>query len=152
MNRLERKDRQRGTATAELGVMLPLIMLGLVGLADFGRAAMETITIANAAHAGAKYGAHSPQYMMNTTGIHAAVLAELQEMENTDSVVVGIDQYCNCPDGTEVSCDDGVCGLDASTRRTYVAVRVEKLFSTVINYPGVPDVITIAREAHVRAR
>lgn len=149
---VKRTDPRAGSATAELSVMLPLMLLGIVGLADFGRAAMETITIANAAHAGAKYGSHSPQNMGNTTGIHAAVLAELQEMDTTQNVVVAVEQYCNCPDGTEVSCVDGVCGLSAALRRTYVKVRVEKLFSTIVNYPGVPEVITLAREAQLRAR
>ena len=41
---LKRQDPRAGTATAELSVMLPLMLLAIVGLADFGRAAMEMIT------------------------------------------------------------------------------------------------------------
>jgi len=152
MSVLRQDTRQSGAATAELSVMLPLLMLGLVGLADFGRAAMETITIANAAHAGVKYGSHSPYHMTDTVGIHDAVIAELQDMTDTSNVVVAVEQYCNCPDGTEVDCEDGLCGLTEELRRTYVKVTVEKMFSTVVNYPGVPDVLTLSREAHLRAR
>ena len=133
-------------------MILPLLLVGIVGLTDFGRAAMESITIANAAHAGAKYGSHSPGHMGDAMGIQAAVQAELQDMGDTSSILVESERYCNCPDGTEVDCEDGLCGLDDTGRRTYIRVRVEKLFSTVINYPGVPEVITLAREAHVRAR
>ncbi|MEE8311862.1 MAG: TadE/TadG family type IV pilus assembly protein [Candidatus Binatia bacterium] len=149
---LKRQDLQAGVATAELSVVLPLLLVGIVGLTDFGRAAMESITIANAAHAGAKYGSHSPGHMGDTLGIRSAVEAELQDLGDTSSIVVETEKYCNCPDGAVVDCDDGVCGIDATGRRTYIRVRVEKLFSTVIKYPGVPELITLKREAHVRAR
>ncbi|TFH21723.1 MAG: hypothetical protein E4H03_09990 [Myxococcales bacterium] len=149
---LKRNNPEAGTATAELSVILPLLLLGIVGLTDFGRAAMESITIANAAHAGAMYGSHSPGHMGDAMGIQSAVQAELQDMGDISSVVIESERYCNCPDGSVVDCEDGVCGLDDKLRRTYIRVRVEKLFSTVVNYPGVPEVITLAREAHVRAR
>jgi hypothetical protein len=137
---------------AELAVVLPILLLGLVGLADFGRATMETITVANAAHAGAKYGSHSTYHMTDIVGIRSAALAEMQEMSDLERVSIDAARYCSCPDGELVSCADGVCGETAESRRTYVRVRVEKLFETVFTYPGVPDVIILSREAHVRAR
>jgi len=149
---LKRQDPRAGTATAELAVMLPLMLLAIVGLADFGRAAMEMITIANAAHAGAKYGSHSPYHMTDIVGIQNAAAAELQDMGGVESVTIAAEQYCTCPDGSEVSCVDGTCGLTAALRRTYVRVRVEKLFTTLINYPGIPNVLTLSREAQLRAR
>ena len=149
---MKRNNPQSGAATAELSVIFPLVLVGIVGLTDFGRAAMESITISNAAHAGAKYASHSPGHMGDAMGIQGAVQAELQDMGDISSILIESEQYCNCPDGGVVDCEDGLCGLDDTGRRTYIRVRVEKLFSTLVNYPGVPEVITLAREAHVRSR
>jgi hypothetical protein len=51
-----------------------------------------------------------------------------------------------------VDCEDGVCGLEASAKRIFVSVRVEQPFATLFPYPGIPETMLLAREAHVRAR
>src|SRR5712691_5470374 len=50
---------QGGQSLVEFALALPLLLLILLGLADFGRAFYYTTAIANAARAGAEYAAHA---------------------------------------------------------------------------------------------
>ena len=142
----------RGTATAELSLLLPFLLVAVLGTTDFARICFQTIAIANAAQAGAKYATHSPSHATDSVGIQTAVLNDLQDTAAAADVAVESERYCTCPDGGSVSCVDGTCGGSAATRRTYVRVRVEKTFEALFPYPGVPASVQLVREARVRAR
>jgi len=151
LNNMVRKG-QRGNATMELSVVLPFVLLGVLGITDFARLGFQSIALANAARAGAAYASHSPQHMNDTTGIQTAVLNELSDTVAPADVNLEIQKYCSCPDGSTVSCDSGVCGMDAATRRTYIRVRVAKSYEPFFEYPGLPKHLTLTREAQIRSR
>ena len=67
------RNDQRGADLVELALMLPLLLLVLLGVADFGRAMHTYITITNAAREGARYASHFPHHV---AGIRAAVKHE----------------------------------------------------------------------------
>ena len=150
----ERAKRRamHGGSTAELALVLPFVLLAVLGISDFARACFQTIAVANAAQAGAKFGAHSPQNATNELGIHNAVLAELGDTVQPEEVTIVADRHCECPDGNAIDCDEGTCGLEASSKRIFVSVRVEKPFEMMFSYPGMPESFVLTREAHVRAR
>ena len=60
---------EAGNSLVETGFFLPLLLLLLMGVADFGRAYYLAIEVAGAAHAGAVYGA---QNITDTTGMQNA--------------------------------------------------------------------------------
>lgn len=51
---------RRGAAAVEFAVVLPLLVLLLLGGADFGRCFYSAMAVTNAARAGAEYGAMHP--------------------------------------------------------------------------------------------
>ena len=53
-------DRRRGQALVEFAVVVPLFMLLLAGMVDFGMGLNASITVTNAAREGARYGIVSP--------------------------------------------------------------------------------------------
>jgi Flp pilus assembly protein TadG len=57
---------QRGQSLVEFALALPVLLVLLLGLADFGRAFYYTSTIANAARAGAEYAARATVASPNT--------------------------------------------------------------------------------------
>jgi Flp pilus assembly protein TadG len=67
---------QGGQSLVELALALPVLLLILLGLADFGRAFYYTTTIANAARAGAEYAAINAGVGANTTTISYKVCNE----------------------------------------------------------------------------
>jgi Flp pilus assembly protein TadG len=67
-------DGVNGQALLETALMLPL----LLGIIEFGRVAYFSILVANAAHAGAHYGARSPASAADNAGMVQAALNEGQ--------------------------------------------------------------------------
>jgi hypothetical protein len=54
--------KRRGQALAEMAVMVPFLVIGMMGMLDLGRAFYYQISITNAVREGARYAA-SPYYM-----------------------------------------------------------------------------------------
>ena len=69
-----------------------------------------------------------------------------------DQYEILVDRYCRCEDDTSVDCDTGTCTAGSGSRRTYVRVKIGTNFTTIFDYPGIPPVIELAREARLRAR
>ncbi len=56
---------RRGAATLEFAIVLPVLVLLLTGIMEFGRVALLAIPIAEAARTGAMYGAMNPPDAVN---------------------------------------------------------------------------------------
>lgn len=73
--------RRRGAAAIEFAIVLPMLMLLLLGGADFGRCFHSAMAITNAARAGAEYGAMHPfdtsSQVAWQTGVQQAAINEL---------------------------------------------------------------------------
>jgi hypothetical protein len=139
---------QAGTATVEMALLSPLLVLMFLGTIDFGRLFYDGITAANAARAGAQYAAQSKAKSEDTYGITQAAMADA---ENVDGVSVAVERYCECSNGSSVDCDDD-CGIFDRAPRVYVRVRAEKTFETLFPYPGIPHTVNINQEAVIRAQ
>jgi len=133
----------------EVAVAMPLLMLILVGLVDFGRAASEAIDVENAARAGASYGARNVGLAADAAAIQGAALADLSQDIDPLAVTVVSERYCECSDGTSVNCSNKCSGL---LPQMYLRVRVGKTFHTLLGYPGVPNQIDLSREVRLRVR
>ena len=57
---------ESGGAAVELAVVLPFLLLIVAGVVDYGRAYYTATTVANAARAGAEYGARDPAFTGDT--------------------------------------------------------------------------------------
>ena len=148
------KRSEKGAALAELALLVPLLLAALVGSIDLGRAGYELIAVANAAQAGAKWGSFSEDRSNNYAGMENAARQDLSKSLPSASFTVAAIRYCTCGDGSEVDCAalPGACDPALGTTRTYVRVRVDKTFNTLVDYPGLPTTIALTREAHMRAR
>lgn len=63
------KSKETGQALIELAISLPLLLLLLLGAAEFGRMAYMAIEVADAAKAAAQYGAQDATTAEDTNGI-----------------------------------------------------------------------------------
>ena len=141
--------RQRGSAMMELAVILPLLLVTTIGLVDFGRAAFEAIEVENAAHAGASYGARSKGLAADVTGIESAAIADMGDEVDASKVAIESERFCECDNGSSIDCDNTCSGVQPLM---YVRVEVEKKFTTLLTYPGIPDGIDLKREVQLRVR
>src|SRR6266852_3787293 len=81
----------RGSAMIELAVALPIVILLSIGVADLARIYYTSITVANAARAGAAFGA-------DTAATDSAMTVAAQNDAGSltlDSISAG--RYCICP-------------------------------------------------------
>ena len=118
---------EAGTSLVETGFFLPLLLLLLMGVADFGRAYYLAIEVAGAAHAGAVYGA---QNITDTTGMQNA--AKLNAPDVSGLAATGT-WGCECSDGTASSASCTITPT-CSVNVVYYA----KVITTVTYHPIMP--------------
>ena len=142
---MKRLTGRRGTST--LGMALTLTLLGVLvlGAADLGRLAYDLTLVANAVGAGLSDGSMGHSEASDGTKDRNLGVADKQDVEG---VSVVSNRFCQCADGSVVSCDDGTCSV--GTPRIYVWVRAYKVYQTILPYPGIPSSITLDREGFMR--
>ena len=145
-----RDDRRSdpGAALVEMAVAMPLLLLMVLGVGDFGRVLYTAITLSHAARAGAAYGAQSNGYTGDTAGIQQA--AE-EEAQNIAPITVTSQRICECTGGTPVSCTTASCG-SYGVPRAFVEVTTTRTFQTLVPFPGIPDTVPLSRTAKVRVQ
>ena len=136
-----------GTAILELALLLPVLMLLLLGAIDLGRVFYENVTIATAARAGVQYGAQNTATSSNYAGMQQAALDEAQDLSGVTATAT---RYCECSDGTTADCTTGRCSGKAPIM--HVRVTVQKTFSVLFPYPGVPSPVALSHVAVMRVR
>lgn len=110
---------ETGQALTELGLILPVFVLMLLGSVELARVAYAAIEVSNAAHAGAQYGAQSFIYMNDTTGIQNAATndaANITLASTTPTLTY------TCSDGTTPTGSPLVCASSTATVEAILTV------------------------------
>lgn len=135
-----RRARQGGQAMMELCLVLPVLLLLLVGVIEFGRAAYFDIEVTDAARAGALYGAQSMADAADQLAITQAVLNNAQDVPAAQATITS-SVSCTCPDsgtiGTAANCTGGALGCTPA--QVYVTVEVQYPLQTLFQFPGIPS-------------
>ncbi len=135
-----------GSAVVELALILPFLLLLIVGVVDYGRAFYTSITVANAARAGAEYGASDPAFSGDTIGMKNFAQGDGQE---AGTLTLSARRYCECG-GVAQSCSD-FCPSGAAPD-VFVEVTAGKSLSLFFSYPGLPSAVSIVRKATFRSQ
>jgi Flp pilus assembly protein TadG len=132
-----RSQRSRGVAAVELGLILPVLMLIVLGAIDFGRFAYSYIAVTNAARAGAGFGIMHPY----TTATESAWQADVRQAV-LDELATVVD-----PNDVTVTTPPRVVEKDGLQR---ITVTVSFPFQTLIAWPGIPNQLTLTRSIVMR--
>ena len=145
-DRLTRSES--GGSLIEAAIVVPLLLLLVLGVGDFGRIMYYGITLENAARAGAAFGSQSTGHLSDTNGIRQA--AE-QEAQNIGSISVSSQKICECTGGS-VSCTTSNCsGYGAPM--AFVEVTTTTTFTPLSSaFPGIPGATLLTRTAKVRSQ
>ena len=144
-----RARTEAGAAAVELGVILPVLVLLALGVAEFGRVYFTTITVANAATAGAEYGS------MNSGINDAAIIQMARDDAGDQSLTVSpINRVCRCPDSEAAVACSSTCNNPAGygIPQYFIEVTATKNVSLLFRYPGIPTTIPISRMAAMRVQ
>lgn len=138
-------QNEEASSLVELALTIPLFILLLFGVVDFGRAYYMAMEVAGAAQAGAAYGSQNPT---NITGIKNAAQ---QDAPDVTGLTVSTPAYgCECSDGTGyvASCSSKpTCAHNIVYR---VNVTVTSNYQPLLPWPGIPSNIRISKTAVMR--
>jgi Flp pilus assembly protein TadG len=136
--------RERGQSLVELAFVLPVLLLLLVGIIEIGRFAYYSILVANAARAGAQYGAQSLAAAADTTGISNAGTNDAPGITAPNTLTVTSTQSCGC-----ATTSLGTCGTPTACAAgrwlVYVQVTATGSFNSLFSYPGLPKTFAVTR-------
>lgn len=135
---------ERGGAMVELAVVLPVLILIAIGVMDYGRVYFTSVAVANAARAGAEWGAADIGHQTQFTNMEN--FARLDGAE-AGTMTVTASRVCRCG-ATAVACSTS-CGAYGPPR-VYIQVVATKPVTMLLNYPGLPATVTVSRTATFR--
>lgn len=99
---LRRRPRSRGQALTEFALVIPLFLLLVAGMIDFGLGLNASITVTNAAREGARLGAVKP--------ITASITTQVTSM--TSNLPGGVTTTASCTHAA-----GGACTLDTTATK-----------------------------------
>ena len=135
-----------GAALAEMAIVFPVLLLLLIGVVDYGRLYYTSITVANAARAGAEYGAHSSEASVNFSAMKSFAQGDGQE---AGTLTLAARNYCQCAGAANASCTACTGGVAPDV---FVEVTASKMVKMLLRFPGLPDSISIIRKATFRSQ
>jgi Flp pilus assembly protein TadG len=121
---------RRGTAVAELAILLPFLAFLFVAGVDFARVFYDYLTVTNCACNGATYASIDAAHAGDTAGIQAAALSDATDLKPTPTVA-------------------SATGTDKAGN-SFVQVTVTYKFQTIANFPGIPSALSIKRTVQMR--
>src|SRR5579863_4606473 len=152
MNRSNARRGESGASLVEFAVTAPIVGFLLVGLIEIGRFMFFSILAANAARAGAQYGAQDLTTAYDTSGITNAALQDGQSLPNWTSSGgrITVQQLCAVSGGAPAPCTTSNTSAPPQNTTYYVSVQVTGVFNTLLNYPGLPNSVPISGSSMMR--
>ena len=136
---------ERGAALLELAVAIPFLLLIVLGVVDYARVYYTSITVANAAQAGANAGLFNAG---DATIMRTAAQTDAGSV-SLDTVTAG--QFCRCPGTGVVACVGSTC-TGYGVPQIFDSVRVRKDVTLLMRYIGFPTAITVTRTVIMREK
>lgn len=130
-----------GTAVIEFALILPVLVYLLIGMIEVGRYAYYGILAAHAVRSGLQYGTQNVMSAADTTGIRTVTLADAQ---NAPAFNVTTTYFCEL-DNVAANCTSNATGLVY-----FLKIQVTGTFTSLLNYPGVPNHIPITSSGVMR--
>jgi Flp pilus assembly protein TadG len=134
--------KEKGTSLLELAFLLPILILLLLGIVDVGRYAELSIRVANAARAGAQYGAQNLAAANDWQGIGQAVTDD-----GDPKMAPNVSIVCYCSGSP---CNQATPCVAPNTEIQYVSVNVKESFTPLFPYPGLPSFPEVNSTAQMR--
>lgn len=131
------RDGERGQSLVETALVFPVMITMLVGAAEMTRVVRASISVANAAKAGAQYATESGYTAQDSTGIATAASNEVPNLTLTTTSSIA----CSCSDGSASTCLNTDCST--SHIEETVTVNTSATVSPAIQLPGLPKSYTV---------
>jgi len=144
---------QSGQSLVELGLLMPVLLVLVLGIIDMGRYASQAIVVGNAARAGAAYGSQNTTKANDQAGIQTAAQNDAQ---NISGLTITSTFVCGCDNGGTITPSvetNAACGTTCAIGAHLVVfsqVTAQGTFSPLISWPGIPNSLVITSTATER--
>ncbi|MDB5367197.1 MAG: hypothetical protein JWM77_3124 [Rhodospirillales bacterium] len=129
-----------GNAAVEFALLVPIVMLLLAGLFDYGMVVRLSTQLNSAARAGVQY---ATIYPADANGVQQAAQNSVNDASMTVSTPI---VFCTCGSSTAArlsTCNGtAICGVGL-TNRNYVSVQVQRSYTPILPYNGFGTPITM---------
>ena len=164
---------QAGQALVELALVAPVLLVLVLGIADFCRVFYASVTVTNAARAGAQFGLLPLNYtlMTGTPSMQDAAVNDVKVgakflLPGFSAANVTATYYCRCPSATGpigakydqcigmpvAGKQCGTTGAPIAPTGVWVDVKVNYTFTTITSFPGIPHSVPLVSEAQMRVQ
>jgi Flp pilus assembly protein TadG len=150
----QRFRAETGGSLVELGFLLPVLSLLLLGTIDLGRFAYMSIEVSSAARAGVQYGQQSGTTSTNITAMQSAATNDAPDLVGAanGNLAATASYWCQRSDGTGVSASCAAPPSCSSNHRVhYVKVVTSASYKPWFAYPGIPSTTTLNGQAVMRS-
>jgi Flp pilus assembly protein TadG len=156
-----------GSAAVEFAVILPVLMLLVLGTADYGVLMGGAASLEGATRAGAEYAKSNPS---DTTGIQTQVCVHLGltfDGTSCTPVTPGVAVVCTCVDNTVVTpCPPATSTTPCAGKTNssfsppqpdqrvfqYVSVTAARTFNPIVSYTGFFTNLSLTGETRIRTQ
>jgi Flp pilus assembly protein TadG len=145
MARVVKRGSQRGQASVELALSLPLLLMMFLMVVETGRAFYIAISVSNAARAGVQYGSQNLTTAADNAGM---VTAATNDAPNISGMTVTATHFCVCANGAASTCAATDCA--GSHRLLYTQVNTSAPYAPLINFMGILPTMTVPGVAIMR--
>ncbi len=140
---------EKGQSAVEFALIVPVLVLTLVVISDFGRIFFISIAVNNAARAGAQYGSQTNTTAADSAGMLSEASTDGADIPNFNTPTAS---QCTCgtpnpPTTPACSTISSIYCADASSNAVFVTVDTSATFNTILSYPGVPSSMTLKGQA-----
>jgi Flp pilus assembly protein TadG len=135
-----------GIAATEFAMFAPMLVLGMIGVADLGMGVYRKMQVQNAAQAGAAYA------MVNGFNASSITSSVLNATSFTGiSAEPAPTWFCACPSsvGTTGASCNSTCA-DGTAAGVYVTVSAQGTYNTLVPYPGLTNMFNFISQSTVR--
>jgi len=127
----------------EFALVLPLLLVILFGVMEFGQVFYSAVAVVNAAHAGAMYGAQGAAFWSDTGDMQAAALKDGKDVSGLTATA---SEVCYCS-GVSTA-----CAASCASKTIYVKVVTQASVHETAPWPGVPNPINLSASAQFRVQ
>lgn len=143
-----------GASVVELALSAPLLIFLAIGTIEVGTFMYDGIEVANAAHAGVAYATQGSASALGATyldtpGIIAATFADAKDVTLTSPTTsdVFVTYRCDSKPNNEFTTPPTNCPTSDHVD-TFVKVIAAGTFTSFLNFPGIPNTVTVTRTAY----
>lgn len=135
---------ENGSSIVELALVVPVLIMILVGAADFGRAYWMSIQLASAAEAGAVYGVNNP------TDIAGIQSAAQMDAPSVPGLTATASYGCECSDGSNAVASCSATPTCQANYINYVNVSTTATYKFLLSYPAFASSIKLSSKSRMR--